>query len=139
MPRLTFPYHLDRLTVYHFLMGGDFISDGNGDDGFASILRSEDRALRWDATGDAIMTFDTGGSLVVNLNVMTLPQSIRLANYVLALLDVPKDDYIQRSAYVDGDDVGNLEWTYRGEIVRTNDPLVLVGPMVVQAWRTTNK
>jgi hypothetical protein len=133
MPRLTFPYALDRLTIYHFLMGGEFRPVGDGEDGMGSIFASEDRALRYE--GDALLTFDTGNSLVLHMNAISVPQAIRLANYVLALMDVPKEDYIQRNESADDSLAPGVEWVYRGEIVRTNDPLVLVGPMVIQAWR----
>jgi hypothetical protein len=140
MARELFPYQADRALIRAFLRGKRLKLDTAGWESNLSIKNGNILAyggtvnLAWIAQGD-------GALYAKLLNDVAYHHSVRLIHFLLDELGQPERRIVREDNMPagTGTDDGKLRWSYfiDGSPVGIDDPILIVGPLGLAAYRAT--
>ena len=138
MPREVFPYPWDQDVLQCFLAGVPQYAHAESD------LAVHDNRLSW--AGTAIAWYDTAGALVVIPPIQVSPvlnYVVHAAHHMLECLGIEERIISEVREYAPGQQhrlAGETQervWFYGGTKINPGAPLVLCGPLTVQAYRAS--
>lgn len=131
MPRETFPYSWDQDVLQAFLAGVPQYSHIESD------LKVHDNKLSW--ADVPIAWYDTAGALVVIPPLQVSPvlnYVVHATHHMLECLGIEERIASEVREYSQGED--QRVWFYGNALIHPGAPLVLCGPLTVQAYRAAH-
>ncbi len=134
--REVFPFQDDRDVIRAFLLG-------NSHPKASTYLENTPKTLSLAGSG-AVLFYDTGGSLCASLRALTSPAgylfTARAINYATTLLGMPERKLECQPEALPLDGAPRVfKWFLEGEEINVGSPMVICGPMSVQAFRVTER